>query len=85
MLTLISYVSPQPPFIFDPIYHHDDAHDAFMALPPYTCSREGLTRQLRSGPNSCRVGLGVRKYAPCYFNMLAHHEMALTCLQPVFV
>jgi NAD(P)-dependent dehydrogenase (short-subunit alcohol dehydrogenase family) len=25
---------------------HDDAHDAFMTLPPYTRTREGETRQL---------------------------------------
>src|SRR5260221_13426815 len=64
---------------------HDAAHDAFMALPPYTWSREGLARQLGSGPKPCRVGPGVRKYAPCSSNRLAHHEMALTCLQPVFL
>jgi hypothetical protein len=29
---------------------HDEAHDAFMALPPYTRTREGEVRQLRSGP-----------------------------------
>lgn len=26
---------------------HDDAHDAYVALPPYTPIREGETRQLR--------------------------------------
>ena len=35
---------------------HDDAHDAFMTLPPYTRSRESEARQLRSGPKPCRVG-----------------------------
>ena len=64
---------------------HDEAHHAFMTLPPYTRCREGEARQLRSGPKPCRMGPDGRKCAPCYPNMLAHHEMALTCLQPVFV
>ena len=29
---------------------HDEAHDAFMALPPYTRTSEGEARQLGSGP-----------------------------------
>ena len=41
---------------------HDDAHGAFMTLPPYTRIREGETRQLEGVvPNSDKVGLGVRK------------------------
>src|SRR6266849_6139447 len=41
---------------------HDDAHGAFMTLPPYTRTREGEAPQLGSGPTPCRLGLCVRKY-----------------------
>src|SRR5258707_492929 len=40
---------------------HGAAPDAFMALPPYTRTREGHVHQLGSGPKPCRLGLGVRK------------------------
>jgi hypothetical protein len=40
---------------------HDEAHDAFMTLPPYTRIREGEVHQLGSGPKPCRLSLGVRK------------------------
>jgi hypothetical protein len=33
---------------------HDDAHNAFMTLPPYTRTREGEAPQLGSGPKPCR-------------------------------
>jgi hypothetical protein len=36
---------------------HDDAHDAFMTLSPYTSAREDEVRQLGSGPKPCRVDL----------------------------
>src|SRR5260370_8890845 len=36
---------------------HDDAHGAFMTLPPYTRSREGEACQLGSGPKPCPRGL----------------------------
>ncbi len=39
---------------------HDDAHHAFMTLPPYTRTREGETRQLGRGPKPCRLDLCVR-------------------------
>src|SRR5205807_8924384 len=35
---------------------HDDAHNVFMALPPYTGTREGEVRQLGVTPNPARVG-----------------------------
>src|SRR6266851_8616751 len=38
---------------------HDDTHNTFMTLPPYTSSREDEERQLGSGPKLCRVGLCV--------------------------
>src|SRR5260370_13131287 len=41
---------------------HDDAHGAFMTLPPYTSTREGEAPQLGSDPTPCRLGLCVRKY-----------------------
>ncbi len=41
--------------------YHDDAHDAFMTLPPYTHMREGEAPQLGCGPTPCRLGLGVRQ------------------------
>jgi hypothetical protein len=31
---------------------HDDAHDIFMTLPPYTSTREGEASQLGTGPFS---------------------------------
>jgi hypothetical protein len=40
---------------------HGVAHNAFMALPPYTRTREGETPQLGSGSTPCRLGFGVRK------------------------
>src|SRR5258707_5096321 len=40
---------------------HDEAHGAFMTLPPYTRTREGETRQTGRGPQPCWLGLGVRK------------------------
>src|SRR5579859_6084766 len=43
---------------------HDDAHGAFMTLPPYTRTREGEVRQLGSGPKPCRLGFCVRKCSP---------------------
>ncbi len=36
----------------------------FMALPPYTRTREGEVPQLGSGPTPCRLGLAVRKASP---------------------
>src|SRR5258708_4093904 len=64
---------------------YDEAHCAFMTLPPYTRSREGGACRLRRGPNPCRVGLCVRKRSPGSSNMLAHQDMARTFLRPVFV
>jgi hypothetical protein len=43
---------------------HDEAHDAFMTLPPYTRTREGESRQLGRGTKPCRVGVCVRKDSP---------------------
>ncbi len=40
---------------------HDDAHNAFMTLSPYTCMREGEVPQLGSSLTLRRVGFGVRK------------------------
>ncbi len=40
---------------------HDAAHDAFMTLPHHTRTREGEVHHLGCGPQSCRVGLCVRK------------------------
>ena len=40
---------------------HDEAHDAFMTLPPYTRIRDGEVHQLGRGPKPCRLSLGVRK------------------------
>ena len=35
---------------------HDDAHNAFMTLLPYTGTNEGKARQPGSGPKPCLVG-----------------------------
>src|SRR6266550_4511667 len=64
---------------------HDAAHGAFMTIPPYARSREGEARRLSSGSKPCRVGLCLRKCSPGSSNLFAHHEMALACLQPVFL
>jgi hypothetical protein len=40
---------------------HDDAHGAFMTLPPYTCTSEGEVHQLGSSPKPWRLSLGARK------------------------
>src|SRR6266699_1071069 len=40
---------------------HDDAHNAFMTLPPYISTIESEGRQLGSGPEPCRVDLRVMK------------------------
>jgi hypothetical protein len=34
-------------------HYHDDAHDAFMTLPPYTPMREREARQPGNGPKPC--------------------------------
>jgi len=44
---------------------HDDAHNAFMTLSPYTCTREGEVPQLGSSLTLRRVGFGVRKRDVC--------------------
>jgi hypothetical protein len=36
---------------------HDDAHGAFVTLPPYTSTREGEACQQECSPKPCRVGL----------------------------
>ncbi len=36
---------------------HDDAHDVFMTLPPYTSTREGEASQLGTVPKPCRVSI----------------------------
>ena len=33
---------------------HGAAHDAFMTLPVYSCTKEGEAPQLGSGPTPCR-------------------------------
>ncbi len=38
-------------------YTHDDAHGAFMTLPPYTSTSKDEVHHLSCGPQSCRVGL----------------------------
>jgi len=44
---------------------HDEAHDAFMTLPPYTTrGREGEVPQLSPGPKTCRLSVCVRKCPP---------------------
>src|SRR5258706_10535968 len=40
---------------------HDDAHNVFMTLPPYTGTRDGEVPQLGSGPTPCQLSFGVRK------------------------
>jgi hypothetical protein len=64
---------------------YDDAHGAFMTLHPYTRSREGEACQLRSGTKFYWLGLCVKSRSPCSSDMLAHHALALTGLQPVCV
>jgi len=48
---------------------HDYVHNVFMALPPYTSTREGEARQLGVAPNPARVGLAVRKYPHSTFSV----------------
>jgi hypothetical protein len=36
---------------------HDDAHCAFMTLPPYSRTSKDEVHHLSCGPQSCRVGL----------------------------
>src|SRR5260221_5202867 len=50
-----------PPVTGDALPVHDTAHDPFMTLPPYHSAREDEVRHLSSSPQSCRVGLCVRK------------------------
>jgi hypothetical protein len=43
---------------------HDDAHGAFMTLPPYTRTSEDEVHSLGSGPKPCRLGLGQNTNSP---------------------
>src|SRR5258708_36608522 len=36
---------------------HDDAHCAFMTLPPYSSTSKDEVHHLSCGPQSCRAGL----------------------------
>jgi len=40
---------------------HDAAHNAFMALPPYTRTKEGEAPQLGGGLTPCRQSFCVRQ------------------------
>src|SRR5260370_3795804 len=48
---------------------HDDAHGAFMTLPPYTRIREGETRQLG----------GVVRGGPLRYEMLSGSQHCFAC------
>src|SRR6266478_2541208 len=51
------------------IRFHDETHCAFMTLPPYTRTREGEARQLRSGPQTLVVSTVV--------NQIRYHFVAM--------